>query len=192
MADIFDAELSPGKLEVLTEWVAAQDWASDLDLEREPLQKVTAYRFDDPAGEVGLEVHIVSSGGRTFQVPLTYRGEPLDGAADALITTMEHSVLGTRWVYAGMGDPLFRRRLDATIATAGTSAKQYLVDDAGERVEEITDVAHVHGTGPLAGAGDVELITELTLDSPLEGTESGLLLGRWPGQDHSVVLAVME
>ncbi len=36
MADIFDAELSPGKLEVITEWVAAQDWASDLDLEREP------------------------------------------------------------------------------------------------------------------------------------------------------------
>ena len=192
MADIFNAELSPGKLEVITTWVAAQDWAADLDLERQPLEQVTSYRLDDPAGEVGLEVHIVSSGARTFQVPLTYRGAPLDGAEEALITTMDHSVLGTRWVYAGMGDPLFRRRLDATIATAGTGAKQYLVDDEGNRVEEITEVAHVHGTGPLVGAGDVDLLTELTLDSPLEGTESGLLLGRWPGQEHSVVLAVME
>jgi hypothetical protein len=42
-----------------------------------------------------------------MQVPLTYRDEPLDGAADALITEMQHSVLGTRWVYDGLRDPLF-------------------------------------------------------------------------------------
>jgi hypothetical protein len=42
-----------------------------------------------------------------FQVPLTYRDEPLAGADGALITTMEHSVLGTRWVYDGLRDPLF-------------------------------------------------------------------------------------
>jgi hypothetical protein len=42
-----------------------------------------------------------------MQVPLTYRDEPLDTAADALITEMRHSVLGNRWVYDGLRDPLF-------------------------------------------------------------------------------------
>lgn len=191
MADIHTAQLNPGKLEIITEWVAAQDWAAGLDLDAAPLEKVSAYRFDDPAGKVGLEVHIVRSGDRTLQVPLSYREAPLEGAEEHLITTMEHSILGTRWVYAGMGDPLFRQRLDHAIATAETSAKQYRVDAEGNKLEEITEVAHAFGTGPLPGAGDVDLLHELTLDSPLEATEAGLLLGRWEGQSHSVVLAVM-
>lgn len=191
MADIYAAQLNPGKLEVVTDWVAAQKWASELDLAANPLEQVTSYRFDDPAGEVGLEVHIVRSGDRHLQVPLSYRGEPLKGADEHLVATMEHSVLGKRWVYAGMGDPVFRQRLDDAIATAGTSAKQYRVDEAGNRGEEITEVAHAFGTGPLPGAGDVEMLYQLNLDSPGEGSEGGLLLGRWAGQENSVVLAVM-
>lgn len=191
MADIYAAQLNPSKLEVVTDWVAAQKWASELDLAANPLEQVTSYRFDDPAGEVGLEVHIVRSGDRHLQVPLSYRGEPLKGADEHLVATMEHSVLGKRWVYAGMGDPVFRQRLDDAIATAGTSAKQYRVDEAGNRGEEITEVAHAFGTGPLPGAGDVEMLYQLNLDSPGEGSEGGLLLGRWAGQENSVVLAVM-
>ncbi|MGC3020212.1 MULTISPECIES: CG0192-related protein [unclassified Brevibacterium] len=191
MADIYAAQLNPGKLEVVTDWVAAQKWASELDLAANPLEQVTSYRFDDPAGEVGLEVHIVRSGDRHLQVPLSYRGEPLKGADEHLVATMEHSVLGKRWVYAGMGDPVFRQRLDDAIATAGTSAKQYRVDEAGNRGDEITEVAHAFGTGPLPGAGDVEMLYQLNLDSPGEGSEGGLLLGRWAGQENSVVLAVM-
>mgnify|MGYP005801054009 CR=1 FL=1 len=190
MADIYAAQLNPGKLEVVTEWVAAQDWAADLDLGSAPLEPVTSYRFDDPAGEVGLEVHIVRSGDRHFQVPLSYRGAPLDGADEHLIATMEHSVLGKRWVYAGMGDPVFRRCLDEAIVTTGTSARQFRVDDEGRRIDEITEVAHAFGTGPLPGAGDVEMLHRLSLDSPAEGTE-GRLLGRWTGQEAAVVLAVM-
>lgn len=189
MADIYSAQLDPGKLDVITKWLTSQDFAAGLDLA--PLETVTAYRFDDPNGKVGLEVHIVRSGDRYFQVPLTYREAPLEGADEAFIANMDHSILGKRWVYAGMGDPLFRDRLDAAIATAGTSAKQYRVDDEGNRIEEITEVAHAFGTGPLAGAEDVELLHQLTLESPAEGSEGGLLLGRWPGQDTSVVLAVM-
>lgn len=191
MADIYAAELHPGKLEVVTEWVAKQDWASELDLTSNPLEQVTSYRFDDPAGEVGLEVHIVRSGDRYLQVPLSYRGAPLDGADDAFVANMEHSILGKRWVYAGMGDPVFRQRLDDAIATAGTSATQYRVDDQGNRIDEITEVAHAFGTGPLPGAGDVEMLFQLNLESTGEGSESGLLLGRWDGQDTNVVLAVM-
>jgi hypothetical protein len=49
----------------------------------------------------------VTAGSLLLQVPLTYRDEPLAGAEDALITEMEHSVLGTRWVYDGLRDPRF-------------------------------------------------------------------------------------
>jgi hypothetical protein len=52
-----------------------------------------------------METHLVTAGGTLLQVPLTYRDEPLDGAEGALITEMQHSVLGTRWVYDGLRDP---------------------------------------------------------------------------------------
>lgn len=191
MADIYNAELTPGKLDVISEWLTKQDWAAGSDVAPEALTKLSAYRFDDPAGEVGIEIHIVGAGDRVFQVPVTYRGAPLAGADKHLIATMDHSVLGKRWVYAGMGDPLFQQRLDHTIATAGTSAQQHRVDDEGNRIEEITDVAHVWGTGPLAGAEDVQMLFELTLDSPAEKSDAGLLLGRWTGQEAPIVLAVM-
>jgi hypothetical protein len=47
------------------------------------------------------------AGGVLFQVPLTYREQALDSAEAGLIRRMEHSVLGTRWVYDGLRDPLF-------------------------------------------------------------------------------------
>src|SRR5690349_628864 len=68
---------------------------------------IGSYRFDDPDGRVGMETHLLVAGATWFQVPLTYRDEPLEGGEDALITEMEHSVLGTRWVYDGLRDPLF-------------------------------------------------------------------------------------
>lgn len=191
MADIYNAELNPGKLDVISDWLSNQSWAAEADVAPDSLKTISSYRFDDPEGKVGAEVHIVASGDRVFQVPLTYRGAELAGADKHLISTMEHSVLGKRWVYAGMGDPHFRQRLDHAIATAGTSAKQYRVDEEGNRGEEITEVAHAWGTGPLAGAEDVQVLYELNLDSPAEGSDAGLLLGRWSGQEAPVVLAVM-
>jgi hypothetical protein len=68
---------------------------------------IGSYRFDDPDGRVGMETHLVAAGDTLLQIPLTYRDEPLDEAAEALITEMQHSVLGTRWVYDGLRDPLF-------------------------------------------------------------------------------------
>ena len=46
-----------------------------------------------------------------YQVPLTYRGEPLGSADHALVGTMEHSVLGRRWVYDGPHDPVYAAQL---------------------------------------------------------------------------------
>ena len=72
---------------------------------------IGSYRFDDPDGHVGMETHLVGMethvvdvDGTLLHVPLTYQDEPLNGAADALITEVQHCVLGTRWVYDGLED----------------------------------------------------------------------------------------
>ena len=72
-------------------------------------------RVDDPAGQVGVEtILVVDEAGAApvvYQVPLTYRAAPLDGAQSALVGTMEHSVLGRRWVYDGPHDPVYAAQL---------------------------------------------------------------------------------
>lgn len=94
MAVIHKATISPTKAEVLERILGA------------PVTVHGAYRFDDPAGEVGVEGFILTADGATRHTVLTYRGTPLDGAEEHLVCTMEHSVLGTRWVYDGLGDPV--------------------------------------------------------------------------------------
>jgi len=84
-----------------------------IDAAGEAIEVIGSYRFADPEGRVGMEVHLATAGGVVFHVPLTYRDEPLAGAEDALITEMEHSVLGTRWVYDGLRDPLLVTMLAA-------------------------------------------------------------------------------
>jgi Maltokinase N-terminal cap domain len=96
------ATVTPTKAQLIAEWAPSQPWGPDGG---EPLDVIGSYRFDDPDGRVGMEVHLVTAGDTLLQIPLTYRDEPLDGAADALIVEMEHSVLGTRWVYDGWRDP---------------------------------------------------------------------------------------
>ena len=111
MAILHQATLSPTKDELLAEWLPTQPWAGD-----GPWHRVGAYRFDDPAGEVGLEVHLLEAAGTLIQIPLTYRGEAR--ADDAgLVTTMSHSALGTRWVYDAMADPAFVPVLAAATLT---------------------------------------------------------------------------
>jgi len=104
MALFHRATITPTKAELIAEWIPTQAWGPTAD---DPTEVIGSYRFDDPDGRVGMETHLVTAGGALLQVPLTYRDEPLDGAADALITEMEHSVLGTRWVYDGLRDPQF-------------------------------------------------------------------------------------
>src|SRR5699024_1919365 len=102
MADIYAAQLEPTKPEAVATYLSARLGAG---VTAQDLRMITSFRFDDPAGEVGCETHIVAvtapqRGELLVQVPLTYRGAPLDGApAEALVTRMAHSVLGDRWVY---------------------------------------------------------------------------------------------
>jgi hypothetical protein len=102
MAIVHRATITPTKSELIADWAPSQPWGPPADA---PLEVIGAFRFDDPDGRVGMETHLVRYGNTLLQIPLTYRDEPLDGADDALIVEMQHSVLGTRWVYDGLRDP---------------------------------------------------------------------------------------
>jgi Maltokinase N-terminal cap domain len=102
MARFHVATIKPTKAELIAEWAPTQPWGPPADV---PIEVIGSYRFDDPDARVGMETHLVAAAGTLLQVPLTYRDEPLDGADDALIVEMQHSVLGNRWVYDGLRDP---------------------------------------------------------------------------------------
>jgi len=104
MAIFHRATITPSKTELIEAWAPTRPWGPAAG---EAIDLVGSYRFDDPDGRVGMETFLVTGGGRLFQVPLTYRDEPLEGAGPAFITEMQHSVLGTRWVYDGLLDPRY-------------------------------------------------------------------------------------
>lgn len=145
MAILYNVELSPGKIDLIEEWLPKQPWANV-----EPgtkLSRVSSFRFDDPAGEVGVEFHLVKAvdGDDTvYQVPLTYRGAPLAGAEGHLITEMDHPKLGHRWVYDGAADPVCVLETLRAIVTGGRSVDEFWQTDTG--LEKNTDVAEAWGT----------------------------------------------
>ena len=152
-AEIHDATLTPTKLELLAGWLPSQDWFHG---SADDLTRVASYRFVDPDGEVGIETILVKSGGETYQVPLTYRSEPLAESEHDLIGTLEHSVLGTRYVYDAVGDPVYMVELLRVIHEGDTEADL----SRGEKSMPGRGVRHrpgvergrrVHAGGPQAG-----------------------------------------
>jgi len=144
MALLHRAELRPSKLELVEGWAPAQAW-----FEAGPgagWTLVGAFRFDDPEGEVGIETLLVrADAGPVLQVPLTYRGAPLEGGEAALLGTMQHSVLGQRWVYDGAGDPAYLTAVATAVLTGGGQAELF-VETEGELVRR-EPTAVVRGTG---------------------------------------------
>ncbi len=128
------ATLTPHFRDFLPVWVARQPWYEGVDVPG--LVPVGFFRFEDPAGAVGIETHLVSDGVRLYQVPMTYRDAPLDGAEGSLIATAEHSVLGTRWIYDGAADPVWAERLLHLVRTGG-----------------VTDNSSRRGVGPAEARG---------------------------------------
>jgi 1,4-alpha-glucan branching enzyme len=118
------ATLAPTKTELVTGWMPRQRWYHGKG-HAPRLQRVGGFRFEDPAGQVGIETILFAdtavSPAVVYQVPLTYRGAPLDGADAALLGTTEHSVLGRRWVYDAPRDPVYVAQLMETILTSGVS-----------------------------------------------------------------------
>jgi hypothetical protein len=206
MAIIYQATLSPNKMELLTEWLPVQSWFPGGDPAE--LRQVGAYRFDDPAGEVGIETILVAAGDAVLQAPLTYRGAPLDGAEQWLVGTMEHSVLGTRWVYDACGDPVYVAELSAAVVAARAQAEETV--DVDGKPERRDPSVRVQSSGSVGAdvpvfAGALSVVTadgattisdrSLTLTVvrvlELSGNTAGAkpLTGTWSGQDVPVVLA---
>ncbi|QGG43059.1 CG0192-related protein [Aeromicrobium yanjiei] len=204
MALLHTADMHPSKIELLRAWVPTQPWFEGDD----QLEPVGAYRFDDPDGEVGIETVLVRSGdGPVLQIPLTYRAEPLAGAEEFLVGTTEHTVLGTRWVYDGCGDPVYAAAIVRTIVTGGTQAdlERRLSDGTMEPVEPnmrvvgggsstehepvgLVDVRDADGSTVVVTSGaEVELLRVLGGAWAMGGET---LTGTWAGQDEPVLLAV--
>jgi len=151
MAILHQATLTPSKDELVQAWLKRQPWAADQH-QRTPLG---AFRLDDPDGEVGIECFLYGGAGvDTVFVPLTYRAAPLSGAEDHLLGTMEHSVLGTRWVYDAPADPVFAATVAGVVRDGGTEATlEVHAADGTTTVREPTAFAHgVDGAGLLDGA----------------------------------------
>src|SRR5262249_43031418 len=139
---------------LLAEWLPARSWYAGPTGSR--LERVGAYRFDDPDGEVGVETILISSaGGAVLQVPLTYRGAALAGADEYLVGTMDHSVLGKRWVYDGCGDPVYLRALLHAMLTGGRQAEEMVEMDGRLVGRESSALARGSGGGDVTPANPV-------------------------------------
>ncbi|MGA2837975.1 MAG: hypothetical protein ABSF84_15385 [Acidimicrobiales bacterium] len=202
MAVFHRATITPTKLDIIATWAPTRAWGPSA---AGPVALIGSYRFDDPDGRVGLETHLVTAGDTLYQVPLTYRDEPLEGAEDAFITQMEHSVLGTRWVYDGLGDPRFVVML-AAVAMTGQGEALGMARFDGRWYIAPTNV-RIHGGGwtqdrvPVDGfelaSDDVTAPVlhndrfELTFfRHPVLGPRPAIgLTGSWDGLGGEVVLA---
>lgn len=183
-----DATLVPSKLELLAAWLPGQSW---FEGDAADLERVASFRFADPDGEVGLDTLLVASAGQVYHVPLTWRSEPLDEGE--LVGTLEHSVLGTRYGYDAVTDPVYVAELVRVIREGDSAAEVRPVD--GD--ESLPRTIEVRGSGVTPGVdaiGQVRLIR--ILDAAHEDTHAarGLLLGRWThaGVDREDVLAVLR
>ena len=173
MAILHRATLSPSKLEVLSAHLQTMPQGQDIDVAN--VRLVDAYRFDDPAGSVGIECHLVDDGaGNIVHIPVTYRDAPLKGAEGLLISTMDHSVLGPRWVYNACGDPVYVQELVRAILTGGSNVEQLF--DTPEGMIPKPSAVSAKGTGEASDA-DVPLIDSVKIKPALELAGEGELEG---------------
>ncbi|HJF14554.1 MAG TPA: hypothetical protein K8V32_07075 [Enteractinococcus helveticum] len=181
MATIYTAELTPSKKEFVTAWLDKQFWGGS----GEP-ELVGTYRFDDTSGEVGFEGFVVKRDDRILHLPMTYRAAPLDGAEDYLITRTQHSVLGERWVYDAMADPVGIHMLNQALAGEIQQAEYHFYNEDGQYLgSEDSDISiYIRGELPDEwGTVSVHHVLD-TLDE--DGGELRRLVGRW--EDASATL----
>ncbi|MCU1407169.1 MAG: hypothetical protein JWQ43_3472 [Glaciihabitans sp.] len=169
MALIHKAELHPSKNELLDAWAPRQSWF--VGESPSPFSSVASYRYDDPAGEVGIETLLVRAGdGPVLQVPVTYRNAPLAGAEASLIGTMQHSVLGKRWTYDALGDPVYLAAVATAAFTGASQADQYVQGDAGDTGDVALEFREP--TAVVTGSGSAELASfELAINPPIAMTQ---------------------
>ncbi len=185
-AEIHDATLTPSKLGLLAGWLPRQPWFSGSP---EDLSRVAAFRFVDPDGEVGIETLLVRSQGTTYQVPLTYRSEPLAEAERWLIGTLEHSVLGTRFVYDAVGDPVYVMELFRVIHEGDNEADL----SRGEKTMTVLGSGiPVVSNAAMQAARIIRILDDKHV--PAGRVPLGTLTGEWveDGVERTAVLALVR
>ncbi|WP_034263289.1 maltokinase N-terminal cap-like domain-containing protein [Actinospica robiniae] len=169
MAVIHNTTIKPTKTELLTPWLPTRAWYLG-GADQPELVKAGGFRLDDPEGEVGIEFIVVTdratASAASYLVPLSYRGAPLEGAEHALVGTMEHGVLGTRWIYDGAHDPVVVAQLLALIEGQVVAQSQ----SVSHALDQDVTSAYVEGTETDfdftgAAAIDDQDGTELTAES---------------------------
>ncbi|ALC04668.1 hypothetical protein CDES_00940 [Corynebacterium deserti GIMN1.010] len=140
-AIMYDTTVVPSKHDI------AQAWTGFVDIQG-------SYRLVDTVdGEVGIEVLISKDrDGRLIQIPFSYRSEEIN--PEQTLSTLEHGVLGTRWVINALGDPVAVREFIRTIVTG---------DDGATRDDGVAGFLSIHGTGTLESVDlDNVTLTEVT------------------------------
>ncbi|MVU78605.1 1,4-alpha-glucan branching protein [Nocardia sp. ET3-3] len=195
MAEIHETTVKPGKLELLARWLPTRHWY--LGAGSPALTKAGGFRLDDPAGEVGIELMVVTdTAGEepvVYLVPMTYRGAPVEGLDHALIGTAEHGVLGQRWFYDAAHDTVFIEQAARLLAGKATPQDQntsdtpdltvhvvpgdIVIPDTGFRPTVIdtdthTDIAFDSGRSANAGAELIRLHRRLHTGAPLQRDRS--------------------
>jgi hypothetical protein len=173
------------------------------------LQRVAACRLDDPAGEVGVEILVVRPGddGPLVHVPLTYRAAAMTDAEHWLIGTLEHSALGTRWVYDAVGDPVYVAALAEVIRSGGREAEEVVKTESGSKKR--APLMTVEGTGDSKAGEPVGTLVRFEDGDPAvvvtdrvrlsirrvlthhPADEELALTASWPGQDRPRILATL-
>ena len=177
-----DGNITPTKRELAAAWLDRQGLgAGDVEM-------LGAYRFDDPAGQVGIEGHLVRRGGEVFHLPMTYRGAPRDGAGADLLATMEHSVLGRRWVYAAEGDPVALACYGAALAGRQEQASLEVweggVPTGQQRPNTVALTAE--GDGPAGSKVQLYRVPGDSAGSPAAGRR---LIAAWDGGSGVVAVS---
>lgn len=182
------ATLTPTKRELVVEWLGRQEWFTG---DPSVIEQIAAFRFVDPDGEVGIETLLFRAGEHVFQIPQTYRGAPISDDLEGLIGVLEHSDMGTRYVYDAMTDPVYLTELERVIREGDTGVETVSLRDGSVKPAGM----EVRGTGVAEGAetaGELEVVGLIT-DEPYEDAP-GRLLGQLVEGDSAreVVLAVLR
>ncbi|HET9647974.1 MAG TPA: hypothetical protein VFP34_07055, partial [Microlunatus sp.] len=130
--------------------------------------------------------------------PLTGGPEPVD--------TLEHSVLGRRWVYDGPFDPVYVAAVTTAILTGGTEAALESPDGtlwpsrgtargSGSRtagVAEPTRLVVTTDKGLTSVVSDGFTLAVRRVVDPQAHTDDLRLTGTWAGTDEPVLLATVR
>lgn len=182
MAILHQATLTPTKLELV------ESRLDKLGLGQGNVTLIGGYRYDDPDGQVGVEGLIALRDGAKFQVPLTYRDAPLEGAQEWLVATMEHSFLGTRWVYDAAHDPVALGCYLSALAAEQAQA-ELNVYDADERLVEVRKPPVVVTVRDAAPSTADRLTLPISLDGVPADQAGPALVATWDGGSAVVAFA---